>query len=394
MNVLVWATTFGADLWSLTRYLDEQADVKVVVVTRHPELFEREPVSRLLPIRAPLLRRRKRHHLIGVPGFDPDVTIMDNRIPLRARSPAGFVLWHGFGWKGPNDEKEFGWLHRSIRRNWGSAKRPNRRFRWQAFGPWDAHHRSKVSGFHADNIRMLGSASHDDLREPMDRDRVRDAYPFDVARGPNVLIAPTWHYNEVFAHWGSDRDLFERLLAKLEQRGANVILRLHDSFRFGPEYVRFVRELGVRHDRVLVKFKDEAPDNYLDLQVADLLITNYSSIANLFYATERPTIHIYPVKSADEEFMWRQHTVLGQRKRKVASARYVWKLPPETHGGLLARDFDSLLEQVDQALDDPGCCREAARRFLDEYMLGADGRNCERILAALRELVEDSKAAR
>ena len=121
MNVLVWATTFGADLWSLTRYLDEHPDVTVRVVLSDPEVFQREPVNRLLPIKAELIRRRRRHNLLGVSAFEADVTIMDNRVPLRAKSPTGFVLWHGFGWKGPNDEKEFAWLHNSIARNWGSA---------------------------------------------------------------------------------------------------------------------------------------------------------------------------------------------------------------------------------------------------------------------------------
>ena len=30
------------------------------------------------------------------------------------------------------------------------------------------------------------------------------------------------------------------------------------------------------------------------------------------------------------------YTLLGVRKKQVASARFVWKLPPEDHGGLLA----------------------------------------------------------
>jgi hypothetical protein len=392
MNVLVWATSFGADLWSLTRYLGGRPEVNVRVVLSEPEAFEREPVNRLFPLRAEIIRRRTRHHLLGLPAFEADVTIMDNRVPLRANSSAGFVLWHGFGWKGPNDEKEFAWLHNSIARNWGSAKEPNPRFRWQAFGPTDAKHRSEVSRVHIDNIRILGAASHDELRHPLDKARLREAYPFDVTSRPTVLIAPTWHYDEVFSHWGSDHELFERLLSLLVRRGANVIVRLHDSFRFSPGYVRFVRQLADRFEHVLVKFKDECPDNYLDLQVADVLITNFSSIANLYYATGRPTVHIYPVRDADEQFMWRQQTLFGQVKRKVESAHFVWKLPPEEHGGLLARDFDALLEQVDRSLDDPDCCRDAARRFLEMHMLGADGKSCERTFDALRELVDAARA--
>jgi hypothetical protein len=390
-RILVWPTTFGADLWSFTRRLAERPGFDVSVVLDDPDGFLREPVNRVLPLRAELIRRRPWHHVLGRLGFRPPITIFDNRVPLRATSPTGLALWHGFGWKGPNDEHELGWLHASIARAWGSAKVPNPRFRWQAFGPWDKQHRSEVSRIHADNIRELGAASHDDLREPLDRAKIRDAYPFDVTTRPTVLVAPTWHYSEVFAHWGSDRELFARLIAHVLARGANIILRFHDSYRFDPEYVRFLRSLGEQKERVLVKFKDEAPDNYLDLQVADVLVTNYSSIANLFYATLRPTIHVYPVRDADEAFLWRQHTVFGPRIRRVESARFIWKLPPEDHGGLQARSFDELLLELDRALDEPSCCQTAARAFLDRHMLGADGGNTERIVRVVEELAETGR---
>src|SRR5690606_18885066 len=128
-----------------------------------------------------------------------------------------------------------------------------------------------------------------------------------------------------------------------------------------------------RWPRLWLKFKDQHPDNFLDLALADVLITNYSSIANLFYATLKPTIHVYPVRSADEAFLWRRRTPFGIRTQKVERASYIWKLPPEEHGGLLARSPEELESEVDRALDDPDCCREVARAFLDRHMLGADG---------------------
>jgi CDP-glycerol glycerophosphotransferase (TagB/SpsB family) len=197
----------------------------------------------------------------------------------------------------------------------------------------------------------------------------------------------------VFAHWGGDQVVMEQLLVRLKERGANVILRLHDSFRFDASYTSFLQELALRHRHVILKFKDHHPDNLLDLQVADVLITNYSSIANLFYATGRPTIHVYPVRSADEEFIWRKRTLFGVFNRRIDKARYIWKFPPEDHGGLLARDPVELLQQVDQSLAEPDCCRERTRQFLDQKMLGADGRNCERILEAIKKLMQTASSS-
>ena len=387
MKILVWATTFGADLWSLTRWLDKKPGVTVKVVMADPRTFKREGVSHLFPLGASLLKRRRLNDFAGVPFFRPDVTIMDNRVPMRATSPNGFVLWHGFGWKGPNDRREFRPLHYQLKRAWGDPLAPNDNFRWQCFGPWDFEHRTETSGFHPDNCRILGAASHDDLRVPFDKARAREYYPFDPTARPTVLVAPTWHYGEVFAHWGSDADLFAGLLAHLDRRRTNVIIRMHDSFRFAKYYRKQLADIARNHRNVVIKYKDEHPDNFLDLQVSDVLVTNFSSIANLYYGTRRPTVHVYPVRSADEEFMWRQYTVMGVREKKVDSARYIWKLPPETNGGLLARDFQQMLDQIDQALDDPSCCEQRVDAFLDEHMLGADGRNCERIYESLQELV-------
>jgi hypothetical protein len=387
MNILFYATTFGADLWSFARYVSERKDSRIKVLMPDPTTYLSEGVSKIYPIDAQI-EQRKWYHVFGdLSNFKPDVTIMDNHIPLRAPSPKGLVLWHGFGWKGPNDEKEFRWLHFSLTSSWGSAKKPNPDLRWQCFGPFDMKHRTEISGMHPDNCRQLGAASHDYLREPIDREIAQPYYPFDVVNTPTVLIAPTWHYGEVLEHWGSDRELFPKLLQQIKDLGANVILRLHDSFRFDEDYINFLKGLEQRFDHVMLKFKNHHPDNFLDLQVSDALITNYSSIANLFYATKRPTIHIYPVRSADEEFMWRNNTLAGVYIKKVDSAHYIWKLPPEEHGGLLAHSFDQLMEQTRQALEDPTCCEDQATAFLDKHMLGADGHNCERIWQTLEEMM-------
>lgn len=387
MKVLFYASTFGADLLAFAQYLDKMPDVSTKVLLSDPEKFQQEGISKLIPLKAELIKKSLKNYFFKPGDFKPDITIMDNKVPLRAPSPNGLMLWHGFGWKGPNDVSEFRWLHNSIKAAWGSAMQPNPNFRWQCFGEWDFKHRTEVSGFHPDNCRILGAASHDVLRDPIPKEKIQPYYPFDVVNRKTVLIAPTWHYGEVFSHWGTDRELFEKLFNRIDEHDANVILRLHDSFRFDSKYIDFLEELVKNHPNTLLKFKDQNPDNLLDMMVSDTLITNYSSIANLYYATGRPTIHVYPVKSKDEDFQWRKHTAFGTRKKTLDSVKYIWKLSPEENGGMMAMNFEMLLEQVDQALHDPDCCKDKAQDFLDKYMLGADGKNCERIWEAVQEQV-------
>ncbi len=388
MKILIYATTFGADLLSFTKYLSEKTDTTVKVLLNDVEKFKKEGIAGFWNIDVDLQTSNKINLIRGIKGFDPDLTIMDNNIPLRKTSPKALILWHGYGWKGPNDEEEFKWIHRNIGLTWGDMKTPNPDIKWQCFGPIDFDHRTKVSGFHPDNCLILGSASHDYLQKDVPKELLDPYYPFDVVNQKTVLIAPTWHYGEIFSHWGDDDTLFNKMLTEFNKRNVNVILRLHDSFRFEHHYLEFLQNLETKYNNVLLKYKDHHPDNFLDLQVADVLVTNFSSIANLFYATKRPTVHIYPVKSKDESFMWLNKTLFGIRKKKVDSVKFIWKYPPEDNGGMLARDFDTMMDQIITGLENPDCCEEIAQEYLDKHMLSADGKNCERIWKAINELVE------
>ncbi|MBL4684374.1 MAG: CDP-glycerol glycerophosphotransferase family protein [Nannocystaceae bacterium] len=233
---------------------------------------------------------------------------------------------------------------------------------------------------------MLGAASHDDLARPFDRAQVRDHYACDIVGRKTVLIAPTWAYGEMLGHWGDDSALFEQLLAHIESLGANTVIRMHDTFRYSDEQRAKLAALSRKHSGVVFKYKDEAPDNFIDLQIADVLVTNFSSIANLFYATRRPTVHVNPALGADSELVWRTRTG-GKLVEHRGTTRELWKMPPQENGGLLANSFDELLAQVEQALTDPKCCESQAQTFLDKHMLGGDGGNCARIDAAVEALL-------
>lgn len=388
MKILVFATTFGADLWSFTHYLDQKPEVELQIYLKNPEAFKQEGINKIFPLQAPFIEKKWYHYFLAGINFQPDVTIMDNSVPLHAFSENGFMLWHGFGWKGPNDEKELRVMHNSVKLCWGSAKKPNRNFRWQCFGRWDKKHRSEVSGIAAENCRVLGAASHDYLLKKLDLSLVQSFYPFDIINKKTVLIAPTWHYGEVFSHWGKDAVLFRKLFEHISSRDANIILRLHDSFRFDESYIDHLNQMVKEYPNIILKFKDQNPDNLLDMYISDILITNYSSIANLYYITKKPVVHIYPVKSAHESFLWRNHTFMGTKTKQIDSVSYIWKMPPEINGGLVANNFDELIKNVDISFSNPDCCVEQSTQFLNTYMSNTDGSVCEQIWREIQKLVE------
>jgi hypothetical protein len=370
---------------TLARSLDRDPRFEPLVALDRPEDYAEEPIQRLLPLRCPTVDRQARDASKLIEAFAPEVVIVDNHFPAVRLAPRLFVLWHGFGWRGPNDRKEFAEVYKSIRKLTGErADRPNERFLWQCFGPTDLEHRNQVSGFDRSNLASLGSAFTDDLLSgAVDRETALDAYPPEMRSKRVALLAFTWHYGRVFSHWGDDIELFRRLLAHLEDQGWAAILRLHDRHRYEPAYLDALSGLVAGRDDVLLKFKDQERDNLLDLTVADLMVSNFSSILNYFYATGRPSIHVYPVSAADEATIWRIWKRGKVREKKIPRADYIWKLPPEENGGVIARSFEELLDLVTRAAVEPDCCAAASRAFIDKHMAPVDGHTCRRIADAI-----------
>lgn len=393
-RVLFWTTTLQADVVSLARHLAGRADFETLVVADDAATWAAEAVERLLPLRAPLCDRRARGLWGRLREFDADVTVVDNHFPPRPLSPALFVLWHGFGWKGPNDRAEFAPVHAAIRRlTGGPTEVPNPRFLWRCYGPTDLEHRHAVSGFARENLASLGSAQSDDLvGGKVTRDAARAHYPPAFRAGRLALLAFTWHYGRAFAHLGDDVELLERLLDHLARHDCRALLRLHDRRRHERGYLRALERLAERRpDALRLEFKDQHRDTLLALLAADLMVSNFSSILNDFYVTGRPALHLYPVRDADEAFLWRTWSWGRVRSRKVASARFVWKLSPEENGGLLVHDFAGLEAAIDRALAEPTLTAAASRRFLETHLAPVDGRRCQAMAEALAALAHRAR---
>ncbi len=393
VKVLFWNTTFQADVAALARFLckDSRFDVRVALTDR--ESYMAEPIQKVLPVPCILWERDSRQTAREIAEFGPDVVVVDNHFPKKKWAPYLFVLWHGFGWKGPNDVKEFASVHKAIKKlTGGSGMKPNDRFLWQCFGPTDLEHRHSVSGFARENLASLGAAFTDELlAAPVTRDQAKAFYPELSGFDQVVFFAMTWHYGRAFGHFGDDVEIFGRLVGHLRQRGAGVILRMHDRHRFDPDYLQALEGLASRTEGMVIKYKDKDRDSLLDMVVSDVMVSNFSSILNYWYATKKPSIHVYPVRSAQEAFLWRTWKRGKLRITKVPSAEYVWKLPPEENGGLMVHSVDELLAALDRSLDEPDCCRAASQRFIERHMAPVDGHTRERIAEAVLALVSGRK---
>jgi hypothetical protein len=392
LKVCLWATTFQANIYSVAKHLASRpAEFSPLVVLDGRDAYATEPIERLVPAGAPLLDRADPETARKVEAFAPAVLVVDNHYPKARIAPALVNVWHGFGWRGPEDRAAFESVFRDVAKHTGRApSEPNPYFRWISAGQTNLEHRVHVSGFHADNVRASGQAFVDDVMRAAQTWRREDLlqfYPQSFRDRKVLLFAPTWHFGKIFAHWGDDMAILERLFRFVADRGAALIVRMHDKKRFEPGYLADLEQLARRHQSVLLKYKDDNQDNLVDIAFADAMISNYSSILTYFYATGRPSIHIHPVARGDESSVYR-YWKGGKLRTKVEDASYIWSLDADQHGGLAVSTQDELEAAIDRALAEPGCCAERSRRFVADHCAPYDGRNCERVAAEIREVGE------
>lgn len=387
-RICFWVTTFQSDVQALACFLAEQPDFDVVVAMQRPEDYLKEPVGRLLPYRGRMLDRDARTTPGEILRHRPDVLVVDNHLPPKKLAPRIHVLWHGFGWR----VDDLTTMKKELARLVGDVTVPNRNFRWQAFGEWDRRYRVDHSGIDAENVVALGPP-YSDLLAPdgpvagrFAKADVQSNYTIDLSK-KTILVGLTWHHDGAFGHWGDETALLRRLFDHVESLGANVLLRMHDRHRYEKSYVGAVEEVVRGRSHVQLKFKSDSPDSLVDLLVSDALISNYSSLLNTFYYTEKPTLHVDPSAPAGREQTYRQLRGGKVRKVKMTASANPWKLPPTEVGGLRACSFDELLVGVERALSDPGCCRELARAFCMKYIAPLGGVR-ERTAAMLRDFTQ------
>lgn len=389
IRVCLWATTFQSDIYALARYLHRQEDFQVMVAMADVEGLRREPLHVLQPLDFPLLEKKHWLTPLKIRRFRPHITVVDNHYPKWRLSPGLFTIWHGQSWKGPQDRREFDDAFRQIKRLTGvGGDEVNPFFRWSCAGQTEVEHRASVTGFARENLVCVGYASVDDiLGWPFSREEMLRFYPPSFAAGKICLFAPTWHYARIFPYGVDDLQVFDKFFHFAAGEGVSVILRMHDRMRFDLGFLKALEALTGKHDNVLIKYKNESRDSMLDMMVADFAISNYSSLLTYYYATGRPSVHLYPIRPGNETFMYRAYSGGKVRSVPVEDERYVWRRDPSEIGGLQAKTYDELCHAFRRAVAEPDCCTELIRRFIARHMLPYDGKACERTANVLRQMV-------
>ena len=263
---------------------------------------------------------------------------------LVGRARMRFVdVWHGIPFKG-FDADDFRLQHR-YDETWVASPRLAQLY-------------TERFGFDAARVHPIGYARTDELVHPM-VDRTALLRDFGLTRFTDrrfVLFAPTWKQDlqarEVFPFGLDEAEFVERMAATCTARGAVLLVRKH----LNPG----ARETRATDDVAYLPYA-QFPDTERLLQLADVLVCDWSSIAFDYLLLDRPTIFL------DVEPPFRKGFSLG----------------PEYRFGAIVDDLAALQSQLSSFLDDPAAyaARFGARaRAVREAIYGdlADGRAARR----------------
>jgi hypothetical protein len=380
VRVLLWATTLQADILALAIHLDRRLDCSLLVVAEHAASFSSSPVARLLPLSAPVLDRDAPGIQALVEQFKADVVVCDNHFPPFNAAPRVCAMWHGLGWKArPSGELPSFFKH-VKRLTGGDPRSPNPRFMAQCYHERDFAWRTEQWGLAADNCTITGSCFADLLRHeaPYSSAALEAEYGLDLSKR-TVLVNITWHFGRIFpgswqpklvgsAPFEEDVTFLRELVGRVRDRGANVIFCLHDRKRYEAGYLDAIRRLGSEFgDGISFRHKDQHPDNWADLWIADVMVSNLSSLSTFFYHSGRPAVHLCPSASADE-IPFAQYSWLGLHRRLRKSSMPLWMNDPNDNGGLSATTPAEAFVALDAALSNPDCCKRSSSDWLARHV--------------------------
>ncbi|AHE96958.1 CDP-glycerol glycerophosphotransferase family protein [Thioalkalivibrio paradoxus] len=279
--------------------------------------------------------------------------------PMLGRSDLKFFdVWHGIPFKG-FDADDFRVQHR-YDETWVASPLLSSLYT-DRFGFDPA--RVKVTGYGRTDALVVPQESHQAIRNRLGLQH--------VAGRKLVLFAPTWKQdasNRSLFPFGIDgREFMEALAEVCQRNNASVLFRAHLNAK---------DPVPLPADGVFPLPFADYPDTEAILQLSDVLICDWSSIAFDFLLLDRPTLFL------DVEPPFRKGFSLG----------------PEYRFGPVVSDLPDLLRQLERSLADPEGYRSeygARHEAIREQVYGsfADGRSAERCVQRLnRAFVTDGSS--
>lgn len=259
-------------------------------------------------------------------------------------------VWHGIPYKG-FDETSFTHLH-----DYDEV--------WVSSGAMKQMYIDKF-GFEGKKVQPVGYARVERLmHHPLTRQQILQKYHLEDRK--TILIAPTWQQDDSgrsIVPFGLSLEEFIDAIAK-KYPDDQVIFRAHLN-------VRDIADINNRYKNVLIMPYGKYPVGEDFLKVADVLISDWSSIVFDFLPLDRPVIYL-DVKPP---------------------FRLGFSIGPEYRFGAVVNSVESLQAALEDAVEKPDTYQKKYKTVIQKtsqlaYGTTLDGKVMERSLARLRSLIK------
>lgn len=179
-----------------------------------------------------------------------------------------------------------------------------------------------------------------------------------------ILFAPTFrgHGGMKGIEGGIDKGAWEDMLLR---RGAVLLIKLHPFAREADEF----KERFAQSSLIRVLGSHECEDINTLLPFVDILATDYSSVMFDYCILDRPIVFFAPDLQAysAERGLYEDYDILSE--------------------GRYAKSWDEFKRELDSCIQNDAWHKERSVRLKMRYHVYFDAKNCERIIAASRALI-------
>ena len=261
-------------------------------------------------------------------------------------------VWHGLGWVHTERNK--------MLRDFDLAFDTSEFFReYYSEGDKDIAEKIKITGYPRNDPLIDGCWS----REEKERD-------VGIPTGrKNILYAPTWghRYKKRLFPW-EDTDIFLNKAEKFcNKNNCNFLIRMHPNWYMQNVEQGRLLENVVKHAKWVFHV---APHKYVDVQpllyISDMLVTDWSSIANDFILLNRPMIFLetrFPVEKS--------------------------VLTPEDRAGYIVKNEEEFFEKLHESITKPNLFEKKRRKALKKLYKYIDGNSSKRCVKEVMKLLDD-----
>lgn len=242
---------------------------------------------------------------------------------------------------------------------------------------WFRDYYVKNIGLSPEKVVVAGYPRIDRLLKPYyDRERIIGKTGLRPDQ-PIILYAPTWEQenkgSEPLFPFGDDRKVIKKLEDFLKKNRMQMIIRLPQKWKgLTPEPSRLRQDLGGETRLFFCSARtDWDAEKYL--YVTDVLITDWSSIANDFLVLDRPIIFL----DKPPKFFY-----------------YGYAIRPEERPGAVVKTEEEFFNTLIRTVSEPKEYAEKRRILREKVHFSLDGQASNRTIAAMEERFESSISGR